>query len=128
MGPRDMLRRAALISCAALSLLPGSRPVGAQDVEPVAPFGLVSLLLTVLVSEKMCKGIEIDHDAFDRFLADKRITAFQLSREGPYASEVLRFRHRLRREFRRRNEDACDSSLARFGPDGTEIPGVLRRR
>jgi hypothetical protein len=127
MGPGEILRRTVLVSCAALSLVSRAGFAGAQDAEPVAPFGLVSLLLTALVSEKMCKGLEIDHDAFDRFLADKGIAAFQLSREGPHAADVLRFRHRLRREFRRRNAEACASSLARFGPEGADIPGLLRR-
>src|SRR5260370_41166037 len=114
--------------CAALLLLSGAGLVAAQqDTEKVAPFKRISLLLMVLLSEKACKNIVIDHDAFDRFLADNGITALQLSREGPYGTDVVNFRHKLRRQFQRHNAESCDLALTMFGPEGTAVRGVLKR-
>jgi hypothetical protein len=122
------LPRAFPMPCAALLLLSAAGLLAAQQgIERVAPFERISWLLMVLISEKACKSVVIDHDAFDRFLADNGITALQLSREGPYGTEIVYFRRRLRRQFQRHNAESCALALAMFGPEGTAVHGVLKR-
>jgi hypothetical protein len=124
----EFLPRAFLMPCAALLLLSGAGLVAAeQGIEKVAPFERISLLLMVLVSEKACKSVVIDHEAFDRFLADNGITALQLSREGPYGTEIVYFRRRLRRQFWRHDAESCALALAMFGPEGIAVRGLLKR-
>jgi hypothetical protein len=118
--------RVALMVCALLVLGAGS-PSASPEKEEVAPFKLISLLLTAFFSEKTCQGITVDRDALSRFLAANGITALQLSSKGPYGAEVVSFRARLRRQFRRHNAELCDRSIAMFGPEGTDIRGLLSR-
>jgi hypothetical protein len=123
---RQNLPRVTLMVCALLVSGSGS-PSALQEKEEVAPFKLISLLLTAFISEQACQGVTVDQDALSRFLANNGITAAQLSSKGPYGAEVVSFRARLRRQFRRHNAEFCDRSLAMFGPEGTDIRGLLSR-
>jgi hypothetical protein len=123
---RQNLPRVALTVCVLLAS--GGGIPSAQEKEEVAPFKLISLLLTALISEKACQGVAVDQNVLSRFLANNGITVEQLSSKGPYGAEVVSFRARLRGQFRRHNAEFCNRSLAMFGPEGTDIRGLLSRR
>ena len=99
----------------------------AQDMKEVPPFELVSLALTVLISEQACKELAIDRDALNRFLGEKGITALELSSKGPHGADVVSLRTRLRRQSRRHGAAFCDRVLAMFGPEGSVSRGVVSR-
>jgi hypothetical protein len=99
----------------------------AQDKKEVPPFDLVSLALTVLISEQACKELAIDRETLNRFLGDKGITALELSSKGPYGAEIVSLRTRLRRQSHRHGAAFCDRVLAMFGPEGSVSPGVVNK-
>ena len=117
--------RRVLIAVLGVAVL--SMPANGQEAAPVAPFKLVAALLRLLVTEQACTGLTIDREALNRYLAENRINVVQLTAKGPYSAEVVDTRHKLRREFARHNQVACDLSFAMFGPSGTAIPGLLRK-
>lgn len=98
-----------------------------QEAVQVPEFKSIVGLLQVLVAERNCKNLALDAGAFNRYLADHGIDALFLSRAGPYSAEVVDMRHKLRRTFARHNKEACEASLVMFGPNGTKIPGLLKR-
>jgi hypothetical protein len=114
--------------CAAVAVIQLTSPVSGQEAVPVAPLKLVTALLNVLLAEKACKNITVDHDAFTRYLADHGIDATQLSRAGPNEVQVVETRHKLRRAFARHNKEACNSASVMFGPNGSTIPGLMNVR
>jgi hypothetical protein len=123
MGQLKVLPRTVVLAWDVLFAACGA---AAQDAVKVPPLEPVSSALTALISGQLCKGIAIDRNVFDRFLAEHGITAIELSSKGPYGAQVVSLRARLRRQVRRNNEEFCAQALAAFGPDGTVIRGVLR--
>jgi hypothetical protein len=98
-----------------------------QEAVQVPEFKLVAALLQVLVAERNCQSVALNSGAFNRYLANHGLDTLMLSRAGPYGAEVVDMRHKLRRTFDRHNKEACDASFAMFGPNGTNIPDMLKR-
>ena len=115
------------VLCAVLLAAQLATKASGQEAVQVPQFKLVAALLQMLVAERNCKSVALDHGAFNRFLADHGIDALMLSRAGPYSAEIADMRHKLRRTFARHNREVCDASFAMFGPNGTEIPDMLKR-
>jgi hypothetical protein len=124
---RQRSARARRALCALLMAAQFALPASGQDKMRVAPFPVTEGLLNVLMAGKSCLNIVVDQAAFNRYLADHGIDAAQLSRTGPHGVKVVEVRHKLRRAFMRHNTEMCQLSFAMFGPDGTAIPGMLRR-
>ncbi|SDR63824.1 hypothetical protein SAMN05519103_09076 [Rhizobiales bacterium GAS113] len=102
-------------------------PASGQEAVAVAPFTIIEDLLNVLLAGKSCLNIVVDQGAFNRYLTDHGIDAAQLSKTGPDGAKVVEERHKFRRASARHNDEMCNLSFLMFGPEGSAIPGMLRR-